>query len=88
MFKYLIEIVVLIISVLFPCRMYIYVIYAIAILVDCEWDDWVEGDCSATCGTGQQTNTRVKLTEEANGGTCTGKSTNVTSCLVVECPGT
>ena len=58
-----------------------------SILVDCEWGDWVEGDCSATCGTGQQNNTRTKLVEEAHGGNCTGGYTNVTSCIVVECPG-
>ena len=58
-----------------------------SILVDCEWGDWVEGDCSATCGTGVQNNTRTKLVEEAHGGNCTGGYTNVTSCLVVECPG-
>ena len=57
------------------------------ISVDCEWGDWVEGDCSATCGTGEQNNTRTKLVEEAHGGTCAGGYTNVTSCLVVECPG-
>ena len=56
-------------------------------VVDCEWGDWVEGDCSATCGTGEQNNTRTKLVEEAHNGTCTGGYTNVTSCLVVECPG-
>ena len=58
-----------------------------SILVDCEWGDWVEGDCSATCGTGQQNNTRTKLVEEAHGGNCTGGYTNITSCIVVECPG-
>ena len=58
-----------------------------SILVDCEWGDWVKGDCSATCGTGEQKNTRTKLAQEAHGGTCTGGSTNVTSCLVAECPG-
>ena len=57
------------------------------ISVDCEWGDWVEGDCSTTCGTGEQNNTRTKLVEEAHGGNCTGGYTNVTSCLVVECPG-
>ena len=56
-----------------------------SILVDCEWGDWVEGDCSATCGTGQQTNTRTKLVDEAHGGKCTGGFTDVTSCLVAEC---
>ena len=64
-----------------------YMICINSILVDCEWGDWVEGDCSATCGTGEQNNTRTKLVEEAHGGTCTGGYTNVTSCLVVDCPG-
>ena len=58
------------------------------LLVDCVWGDWVaEGDCSVTCGTGEQNYTRTKLVEEANGGICEGESFNVTSCLVVECPG-
>ena len=77
---------------LFEAYIYIYntLTYIICIndiSVDCEWGDWVEGDCSATCGTGEQNNTRTKLVEEAHGGTCTGGYTNVTSCLVVECPG-
>ena len=58
-----------------------------SILVDCEWGAWVEGDCSTTCGTGEQTNTRTKLVKEAHGGKCTGGFTDVTSCLVAECPG-
>ena len=58
-----------------------------SILVDCEWGGWVEGDCSTTCGTGQKINTRTKLIEEAYGGNCTGESTEVLSCLLVECPG-
>ena len=58
-----------------------------SILVDCEWGGWVEGDCSTTCGTGQQNNTRIKVIEEANGGNCTGEATEIVSCLVVECPG-
>ena len=67
--------------------MYIYK-YVYFNLVDCVWDAWVNGTCSTTCGTGQQTNTRVKLTEEAHGGTCTEESTEVVSCLDLECPGT
>ena len=58
-----------------------------SILVDCVWDAWVNGTCSTTCGTGQKTNTRVKLTEEAYGGTCTEESMVVVSCIDVECPG-
>ena len=61
--------------------------YKYSIVVDCEWGEWAEGDCSMTCGPGQQNNTRTKLVEEAHGGTCTGGYTNVTPCLVVECPG-
>ena len=56
-------------------------------LVDCVWDAWVNGTCSTTCGAGKQTNMRVKLTVEAYGGTCTENSTEVVSCLDVECPG-
>ena len=55
--------------------------------MDCVWGDWVEGDCSTTCGTGQQNMIRVKLVEEAHGGACDGDFINVTSCIVVECPG-
>ena len=64
-----------------------YIIFINDISVDCEWGAWVEGDCSTTCGTGEQTNTRTKLVEEAHGGNCTGGFTDVTSCLVAECPG-
>ena len=73
--------------------MYIYIylyIYTISInsnLVDCEWGDWVEGDCSATCGTGEQNNTRTKLVEEANGGICIGNYSEVINCTLEPCPG-
>ena len=56
-------------------------------LVDCVWDAWVNGTCSTTCGAGQRTTTRIKLTLEAYGGTCTGESIEVVSCLNDECPG-
>ena len=55
--------------------------------VHCIWDNWVEGNCSAECGTGTKTNTRVKLVEESNGGTCTGNDTEVLECKDKECPG-
>ena len=75
----------------FPYVRRIYIHYIcirmFSIVVDCVWGDWVEGDCSTTCGRGQQNKTRVKLLEEAHGGACDGNFTNVTSCLVVECPG-
>ena len=70
------------------CTIYMYIykhIYLVS--VDCVWNAWVNGTCTTTCGDGQQTNTRVKIIEEAYGGTCTGKSTDVVSCIDVECPG-
>ena len=65
-----------------------YIICMNYIVVDCEWGAWVEGDCSTTCGTGQQTNTRSKVVNDDHGGNCTGESTIVTSCLYLNpCPG-
>ena len=58
-----------------------------SILVDCEWADWVEGECSTTCGLGVQNNTRIKLIEEAYGGTCIGEYNNVTDCELEKCLG-
>ena len=45
------------------------------------------GECSAECGMGTQTNTRTKLVEEANGGTCSGQPTEIVECMLKECPG-
>jgi len=55
--------------------------------IHCVWDNWVEGNCSTECGTGTKTNTRVKLVEESNGGTCTGNSVETLECKDKECPG-
>ena len=44
------------------------------------------GECSAECGVGTRTNTRVKLVEEANGGTCDGQPTEIEECQAGECP--
>ena len=55
--------------------------------VHCVWDNWVAGNCSAECGTGTRTNTRVKLVKESNGGTCTGNFTETLQCKDKECPG-
>ena len=55
--------------------------------IHCVWDEWKEGVCSATCGTGTKTNTRSKLVTEANGGTCTGQPTEIKDCKIQECPG-
>ena len=54
--------------------------------VHCVWDEWVLGECSAECGVGTRTNTRVKLVEEANGGTCDGQPTEIEECQAGKCP--
>ena len=35
-----------------------------SLAIHCVWDNWVIGTCSAECGPGTRTNTRVKLVEE------------------------
>jgi len=54
--------------------------------IHCEWDEWIVGDCSAECGFGTRTNTRTKLVEEANGGTCSGQASEIVECMEKECP--
>ena len=56
-------------------------------VIHCEWDEWTIGACSAECGVGTRTNTRVKLVEEINGGTCTGQPDKIEECMNKECPG-
>ena len=55
--------------------------------IHCIWNDWIIGECSATCGTGTRINNRTKLVEEEHGGTCTGKYTETEECKIKECPG-
>jgi hypothetical protein len=59
-------------------------LYTVAI--HCEWDQWQLGTCSEDCGAGTQLNTRVKLIEEANLGTCDGQAEETVECMIVECP--
>jgi len=54
--------------------------------IHCEWGAWVLGKCSAECGMGTRNNTRDKIVEEANGGTCSGEPTEVEECMEKECP--
>jgi len=53
--------------------------------IHCEWNDWVLGECSDSCGTGTRTNTRTKSVVEANGGTCTGQNSEVEACNTNPC---
>ena len=56
-------------------------------MIPCEWGEWSLGDCSAECGTGTRTKTRVKTVDEANGGACIGEPTKTEECKDKECPG-
>ena len=55
--------------------------------IPCEWSEWVDGACSAKCGTGTRTKTRVKLVEEKDGGTCSDELTKTEPCEDKDCPG-
>ena len=55
-------------------------------IVDCQWGNWIHGECSKTCGGGVQTNHREKITEELFGGDpCQGEETEEMECNVQEC---
>jgi len=55
--------------------------------VHCEWNEWVEGDCSKTCGGGMMTKTRTeKVSADHGGNECTGLTSEEVSCNVDECP--
>ena len=54
--------------------------------VNCEWGEWVTGECSATCGTGTRDKIRTKDVEENSEGTCIGQAEESESCMVQECP--
>ena len=45
------------------------------------WSDWVEGECSVTCGTGTRTDTRT-----CTQGNCDGDASRTQSCEKPECP--
>jgi len=54
--------------------------------VDCQWGNWIHGECSKTCGGGVQINQRKKITEALFGGEeCVGDATEEKECNVQEC---
>ena len=70
--------------VVFGCRNLTKIYY----LVDCEWGDWVVGECSITCGGGTRSNTRDRKIDAAFGGReCPGQASITEACNVQECPG-
>jgi len=55
--------------------------------VDCSWDDWTWGSCSATCGNATQNGTRTISQPAEHGGiNCTGPSSDTRSCNLTDCP--
>ena len=57
-------------------------------IVHCEWDDWIIGACSSSCGGGFRTNTRSKtVSAEHEGDECEGVTSITESCNIQECPG-
>eukprot|EP01127_Copromyxa_protea_P011653 TRINITY_DN294_c0_g1_i1.p1 TRINITY_DN294_c0_g1~~TRINITY_DN294_c0_g1_i1.p1 ORF type:complete len:1674 (-),score=432.23 TRINITY_DN294_c0_g1_i1:61-4824(-) len=56
--------------------------------VNCVWGAWSAwSTCTATCGSGTTTSTRVITTQAANGGTaCTGSGSQTTTCNTQACP--
>ena len=57
-------------------------------IVDCEWNDWIKGTCSKSCGGGTRTNTRTKKVSAAHGGEeCDGAAAVEETCNVKKCPG-
>ena len=56
--------------------------------VDCQWNDWIVGVCSTTCGGGIRTNTRIERVSAAYGGeACNGLNSIHESCNDQDCPG-
>ena len=58
------------------------------IIVHCEWNEWVRGSCSKSCGGGIRTDTRTESVSAKHGGDkCPGPSSMDVSCNDQECPG-
>ena len=56
--------------------------------VNCEWNEWIIGECSKSCGEGIRTNTRsIKTGAEHGGKDCDGPTSIEERCNKGECPG-
>ena len=66
---------------------YFYLDLHLLVCVDCVWTDWKPGQCSVTCGLGIRIDTRSKLIEEKNRGTCLGESSITSECQDQTCSG-
>ena len=59
----------------------------VVLAINCEWADWVAGNCSSDCGEGAMNRKREKIVTEVNGGICKGNSTEIVQCKEKECLG-
>ena len=70
------------------CITIMVILFETFVVVHCEWDDWVIGECNKECGGGMRTNTRTeKVSAEHGGEECPGPASVDESCNVHECPG-
>jgi Thrombospondin type 1 domain. len=51
-----------------------------------DWSDWVSGTCSATCGGGDETQTRTYFPAENGGTNYSGDTTRIIECNTTPCP--
>ena len=57
-------------------------------IVDCEWNEWINGTCPVSCGGGVRTNNRtIKNLESDGGASCVGDPSIIESCNEQGCPG-
>ena len=55
--------------------------------VDCEWDDWIIGECTESCGGGTRTKHRTEKVSKAYGGAkCEGPDSIEETCNDLACP--
>jgi hypothetical protein len=57
----------------------------VAAHADCMLSEWVEGQCSKTCGTGEQINVRHIISPAVNGGSACGAETDIVPCNTQQC---
>ena len=51
------------------------------------WGNWVDAECSVTCGGGSKTETRTCMNGNAGDVGCEGSENQILSCNEQDCPG-
>ena len=64
------------------------VLQFIFIIDHCQWNDWIIGNCSKSCGGGIRTNKRTETVLEGHeGAQCDSVTSIEEECNAQECPG-